>query len=88
MYVLGKRWAGSLVGAYARLASIGGGADEIMLGIICKLDGTLPRRKAATDLVGELSAQMKKIKPNQVAAVHERLASIVSELELRLPKSA
>jgi citronellyl-CoA dehydrogenase len=27
-----------------RLASIGGGADEIMLGIICKLDGTLPRR--------------------------------------------
>jgi citronellyl-CoA dehydrogenase len=27
----------------ARLTSIGGGADEIMLGIICKLDGTLPR---------------------------------------------
>jgi citronellyl-CoA dehydrogenase len=27
-----------------RLASIGGGADEIMLGIICKLEGTLPRR--------------------------------------------
>jgi len=27
----------------ARLASIGGGADEIMLGIICKLDGILPR---------------------------------------------
>lgn len=25
-----------------RLASIGGGADEIMLGIICKLEGTLP----------------------------------------------
>lgn len=25
-----------------RLASIGGGADEVMLGIICKLDGTLP----------------------------------------------
>ena len=25
-----------------RLVSIGGGADEIMLGIICKLDGTLP----------------------------------------------
>jgi citronellyl-CoA dehydrogenase len=25
-----------------RLASIGGGADEIMLGIICKLMGTLP----------------------------------------------
>jgi citronellyl-CoA dehydrogenase len=27
-----------------RLCSIGGGADEIMLSIICKLDGTLPRR--------------------------------------------
>jgi citronellyl-CoA dehydrogenase len=27
-----------------RLASIGGGADEIMLGIICKLEGTLPKR--------------------------------------------
>ncbi len=25
-----------------RLLSIGGGADEVMLGIICKLDGTLP----------------------------------------------
>lgn len=29
----------------ARLASIGGGADEVMLSIICKLDGTLPKRK-------------------------------------------
>ena len=27
----------------SRLISIGGGADEIMLGIICKLEGTLPR---------------------------------------------
>jgi citronellyl-CoA dehydrogenase len=27
-----------------RLASIGGGADEVMLGIICKSMGTLPRR--------------------------------------------
>jgi citronellyl-CoA dehydrogenase len=27
-----------------RLVSIGGGADEIMLGIICKLEGTLPGR--------------------------------------------
>jgi citronellyl-CoA dehydrogenase len=25
-----------------RLTSIGGGADEVMLGIICKLEGTLP----------------------------------------------
>jgi len=30
-----------------RLCSIGGGADEVMLAIICKLDGTLPRRKKA-----------------------------------------
>ncbi len=28
-----------------RLASIGAGADEIMLGIICKVEGTLPKRK-------------------------------------------
>ncbi|MEM6290633.1 MAG: acyl-CoA dehydrogenase family protein [Myxococcota bacterium] len=28
-----------------RLISIGGGADEVMLSIICKLEGTLPRRK-------------------------------------------
>jgi len=28
----------------SRLASIGGGADEVMLGIICKLDGILPGR--------------------------------------------
>ena len=27
-----------------RLGSIGGGADEIMLGIICKYEGTMPRR--------------------------------------------
>ena len=29
-----------------RLTSIGGGADEIMLGIICKLEGTLPGKKS------------------------------------------
>ena len=28
----------------SRLVSIGGGADEVMLGIICKLTGTLPKR--------------------------------------------
>jgi len=28
-----------------RLGSIGGGADEIMLGIICKLEGTLPGKR-------------------------------------------
>jgi len=30
-----------------RLISIGGGADEIMLGIICKLEGTLPGKGSA-----------------------------------------
>jgi citronellyl-CoA dehydrogenase len=30
----------------SRLISIGGGADEIMLGIICKLEGTLPGKAA------------------------------------------
>lgn len=28
----------------SRLISIGGGADEIMLGIICKFEGTLPKK--------------------------------------------
>jgi hypothetical protein len=28
-----------------RLVSIGGGADEIMLNIICRIEGTLPRPK-------------------------------------------
>jgi citronellyl-CoA dehydrogenase len=27
----------------SRLVSIGGGADEVMLGIIAKLEGTLPK---------------------------------------------
>jgi citronellyl-CoA dehydrogenase len=31
----------------SRLVSIGGGADEIMLGIIAKLEGTLPSRKSS-----------------------------------------
>ena len=29
-----------------RLTSIGGGADEVILGIICKLMGTLPQKRA------------------------------------------
>lgn len=29
----------------SRVVSIGGGADEVMLSIICKIDGTLPERK-------------------------------------------
>jgi len=32
--------------ATAASISIGGGADEIMLGIICKLEGTLPGKAA------------------------------------------
>ncbi len=34
-------------GAYrdTRLISIGGGADEVMLYIICKIDGSLPSKK-------------------------------------------
>ena len=41
----GYMWESSVARAYrdSRLLSIGGGADEIMLGILCKLDGTLPR---------------------------------------------
>ncbi|HEX6799121.1 MAG TPA: acyl-CoA dehydrogenase, partial [Ktedonobacterales bacterium] len=31
----------------SRLLSIGGGADEVMLGIICKLEGILPSKKKA-----------------------------------------
>jgi citronellyl-CoA dehydrogenase len=41
---MGYTWDNPLSQAYrdSRLASIGGGADEVMLGIICKLEGTLP----------------------------------------------
>jgi len=43
----GFTWDNPLARAYrdGRLASIGGGADEVMLGIICKLNGTLPGKK-------------------------------------------
>jgi citronellyl-CoA dehydrogenase len=39
-------WENPIVRAYrdARLSSIGGGADEIMLGIISKYMGILPRK--------------------------------------------
>jgi citronellyl-CoA dehydrogenase len=42
---MGFTWENPLARAYrdGRLASIGGGADEVMLGIICKFMGTLPR---------------------------------------------
>jgi citronellyl-CoA dehydrogenase len=46
----GFMWDNAISRAYrdTRLVSIGGGADEIMLGIICKLMGTLPSRKPRT----------------------------------------
>ncbi|MEO8124324.1 MAG: acyl-CoA dehydrogenase family protein [Burkholderiales bacterium] len=44
---MGFTWDNPISQAYrdSRLISIGGGADEIMLGIICKLEGTLPGKK-------------------------------------------
>ena len=43
---MGYMWETKVARAFrdGRLVSIGGGADEIMLGIICKLEGILPRR--------------------------------------------
>ncbi len=45
---MGFTWDNPVSQAYrdSRLVSIGGGADEVMLGIICKLEGTLPGRAA------------------------------------------
>jgi citronellyl-CoA dehydrogenase len=42
---MGVTWDNPISQAYrdSRLVSIGGGADEVMLGIICKLEGTLPK---------------------------------------------
>ncbi|MFT5684079.1 MAG: citronellyl-CoA dehydrogenase [Myxococcota bacterium] len=44
---MGFMWETKVSRAYrdTRLISIGGGADEIMLSIICKIDGTLPEKK-------------------------------------------
>ena len=44
---MGFTWDNPLARAYrdGRLVSIGGGADEIMLGIICKFEGTLPGKQ-------------------------------------------
>lgn len=43
----GFTWDNPIARAYrdGRLGSIGGGADEVMLGIICKTMGTLPTKK-------------------------------------------
>jgi citronellyl-CoA dehydrogenase len=40
-------WESKVARAFrdTRLTSIGGGADEVMLGILAKLDGTAPKRK-------------------------------------------
>jgi citronellyl-CoA dehydrogenase len=42
---MGYTWDNEVSRAYrdSRLISIGGGADEVMLGILCKLEGTLPK---------------------------------------------
>ncbi len=47
---MGYMWESMVSRAFrdSRLISIGGGADEIMLGIICKTMGTLPRAKRST----------------------------------------
>ena len=44
---MGYTWDNPVSRSYrdSRLVSIGGGADEIMLGIICKMMGTLPGKK-------------------------------------------
>jgi citronellyl-CoA dehydrogenase len=47
----GFMWENPVARAYrdGRLLSIGGGADEIMLGIICKLMNILPSKKKKAD---------------------------------------
>lgn len=44
---MGYMWEAGVSRAYRdiRLLSIGGGADEIMLGITCKMMGILPSKK-------------------------------------------
>ena len=46
---MGFTWDNPIPQAYrdGRLISIGGGADEVMLSIICKLEGTLPGKAGA-----------------------------------------
>ncbi len=48
---MGYTWENPLSRAMrdGRLVSIGGGADEVMLGIICKLEGTLPREQRRSE---------------------------------------
>jgi len=48
---MGYTWDNPVSRAYrdGRLGSIGGGADEVMLGIICKYMGILPSRYVKKD---------------------------------------
>ncbi len=54
----GYMWESHVTRAYrdTRLMSIGGGADEIMLGIICKFMGILPSRKKHEELKAKRAA--------------------------------
>jgi citronellyl-CoA dehydrogenase len=54
----GYMWDSTITRAYrdSRLISIGGGADEVMLGIICKLMGILPGKRRAEAAQAERSA--------------------------------
>lgn len=55
---MGYTWDNPVSRAYrdSRLVSIGGGADEIMLGIICKMMGTLPSKKSKPDSAASQAA--------------------------------
>ena len=56
---MGYTWDNPLSRALrdGRLVSIGGGADEVMLGIICKLEGTLPREKKVNPVPSTIRAR-------------------------------
>ena len=43
-----------------RLVSIGGGVDEVMLGIICKIMGTLPKAQKRSKQRDEEKSQKQK----------------------------
>jgi citronellyl-CoA dehydrogenase len=55
---MGYMWESPVARALrdTRLLSIGGGADEIMLGIIAKMMGTLPGKKKEPEAVAEKKA--------------------------------
>jgi citronellyl-CoA dehydrogenase len=60
---MGFTWDNVAARAYrdTRLLSIGGGADEIMLGIICKLLGTLPGKKKKEAAAEKAAAAAKAV---------------------------